>query len=135
MDPLVIGVVEDSTDILKMLALLLPWLGYRMQACSSVAQAMEQITTHAWQPDLLLLDLQLGGNACAGLSLLRTLRGLAAFAHVPAIVSSADHHGLQGCREELVALRGASLRKPFSLAQFRRAIDQARSLQQEPPSA
>jgi len=117
-----IGVVDDDLDILEMLSLLLPRLGYRVETCASVEETQEKIDAQTCQPDLLLLDLQLDGDDRAGFTLLQMLRTIPALAAVPAILSSASHTKLAALRMELVALHAAILPKPYTVDQLKTAI-------------
>jgi CheY-like chemotaxis protein len=72
----------------------------------------EQIHQH--QPQLVILDLHLEMPA-AGLQILQQLRADAQTTHLPVLLCTVDDTLLQHYRERLVALRCATLRKPFTL--------------------
>ena len=122
MDMPLIGVIDDDLDILEMLSLLLPRLGYQVQTCSSVEQAQERLNAQTCQPDVLVLDLQIHGDDRAGFKLLQRLRTVPALAAVPAILSSANHITLGRLHAELAALHAVTLPKPYAFDQFQGAI-------------
>lgn len=61
-DPPVILVVEDDSDIVEVLAALLPFEGYTVAIARTGADAIDQLHQHA--PDLMLSDLHLSQGNC-----------------------------------------------------------------------
>ena len=109
----VIVVVDDDRLTLKLMEVVLAQAGYQPVLCADAEHAYALIRNQ--QPDLVTLDLQMGGNSEAGWEILSLLRMDAATAHIPVILCSGNGHFLQERREVLRAQGCAVLEKPFDL--------------------
>ncbi len=107
-------VIEDNSAVRMMFEELLADAGYHVVPFDDLPDLGE---VERLEPDLILLDVVIGGDRC-GVEYLRTLRAVRALQRVPVIVCSGDVPIL----DELSALRPplatAVLRKPVDLATF-----------------
>jgi DNA-binding response OmpR family regulator len=107
-----IYVVEDNTEIRKLLEEVLSDSGYQVLGCRTTQEA--QFCIQAEQPDLVLLDNHLEHYA-AGWRLLTQLRADAATTALPIILMSVDVEFLRAHCVELHAQRCLAIEKPFDL--------------------
>jgi len=84
---LLIAVIDDEGPFLDILRDLFEGEGYRVVVECVLDGARAPLRTDP--PDLLVLDLTIGAERAAGLTLLRTLRADPPFARLPIIVASA----------------------------------------------
>ena len=114
-----IAVVDDDDVIVTLLDEILTDEGYRTRSFPTVAEARDGLP--ALQPDLIMLDLRLGGTT-SGWDLLTTLRQMPATAAIPILICSADARFLQEHADTLQTLGCATMQKPFDLDVLLRTI-------------
>jgi CheY-like chemotaxis protein len=119
-----VTVVNDNADFLELMQDLLQDATYPTTTIDGDRDnALELI--EASEPELLIIDLRLGGDGVRGLDILRQVRAHGSLSHVPTIICTADHSALRSITAELDAMsRVAVLRKPFSLGELYRSIEQ-----------
>ncbi|CAA9271899.1 MAG: hypothetical protein AVDCRST_MAG93-2672 [uncultured Chloroflexia bacterium] len=105
-----IMVIEDDADTLEYVYDLLTMHGYNASRWRSSSQVLEQVTRR--QPHLVVLDYRMGMHAIGWLIML-SLHVLPETAHIPVILYSAVHTGLQTHRDEIWTMGGDVLEKPF----------------------
>jgi CheY-like chemotaxis protein len=107
-------VVEDDPALRALFAEVLAEEGCRVLVA---AHAPDPVDVLQLRPDLLVLDLVLGGadGADGGWRLLRALRAYPGGARVPVLVCTADHALARREAAGLAALADAVLLKPFGL--------------------
>ena len=101
--PNVVLIVDDDTDLLEALALILERRDYRVLTATSGEQALE-LLRQGPLPSLILFDLMMPGMN--GWSLRQKLLESPAYASIPAVVLSGDHAVLRnapppGCTRAL----------------------------------
>lgn len=79
-------VVDDDSEILLLLQLMLEQAGYLVHPASSAASALRWLADPSARPDLVVLDLGLPGDRMDGLDLCRALKKEAATHRIPVIV-------------------------------------------------
>ena len=87
----IIAVVEDDQDTTEMLALALVMLGAEVVCIPHDGAIVEQL--HAARPDLVILDMWLGGTD--GATVLHGMRAVADLVHIPVVfftAAEADVH-------------------------------------------
>ena len=84
--PRIILLVEDDDTNRKLVRVILGGKPYLIKEANSVEQALEML--RGVKPDLLLLDIRLGGSS--GLDLIRTIREDPAYDEVPAVAITAQ---------------------------------------------
>jgi DNA-binding response OmpR family regulator len=124
--PLRVLVVEDYADQADSLAMLLRLWGYDCRIAGDGATALETASTY--QPDLVLLDLQL--PKVEGLDVARWLRERAEFQHVPLVAITGF-----GQEADQVRARAAGvdqlLLKPADPQELRLLLDRTAALSAE----
>ncbi|CAA9288458.1 MAG: hypothetical protein AVDCRST_MAG93-3714 [uncultured Chloroflexia bacterium] len=105
-----IMVIEDDAVTLEYMEEFLSLYGYQVTPWNTSAGAVDQITRS--QPDLVVLDQRLDG-ATDGWEILQTLRSRPATAHIPVILYSAENAFLRSHRDQVLAMGGDVLNKPF----------------------
>lgn len=117
-------VVDDDPIMGELLDALLTVEGYRVTRALSGDEALQVAREGTPQPNVILCDIQMpgmrGGELAGTLAALRTEGRLAAECVILAMSGSSP-------RPEELAVFDGSLRKPFSVADFRRAIEDARN--------
>lgn len=108
--PPVIVVAEDDGAIRAFIHDLLDDEGYQVLCFTSGADALQAI--HRRTPDLALLDMRLEAQD-TGLRVLAQLRQQPETARVAVVVYSADRSFLEAKRDDITALGGAIVHKPF----------------------
>jgi DNA-binding response OmpR family regulator len=78
-------VIDDREELLTLLRMLLEDAAYRVSVSQDGARIVEEARSDP--PDLIVLDLRLGG--VSGLDVLESLRGAKATAEIPVIVATA----------------------------------------------
>ena len=78
-------VIDDREELLTLLRMLLEDASYRVSVSQDGSEAIESARSDP--PDLIVLDLRLGG--VSGLDVLESLRGVKATAEIPVIVATA----------------------------------------------
>ena len=125
MTPTRITLIDDHTEFRELLTELLTELGYEISALSGERTTIEEIA--ATRPQLLILDLILGGDAdqMSGWEYLKLVRSHAALHSVPVLVCSGDLDSLRKRRAELGSGNSfAVLQKPFSVDEAERVVAQ-----------
>lgn len=118
--PLVL-VVEDSDELLRLMAGWLESAGYRVVTALDGNQAVELLKQES--PDLLVLDAVLPG--LHGFDLVRRLKGSRRYATLPVVMVSGLHRGWS-LHEDLRAMGVADyLEKPIRAAQLLRSVGKA----------
>lgn len=110
----IILIVEDDSDLLKLLGTLLHHQGYEVAMALDSAAALSWICHSGLKPDLILADFHLGGDM-SGLTLIDTLRKQWR-AEVPAIVLTGDVSGQTAFA--IAAARCTQLNKPTKLKEL-----------------
>jgi CheY-like chemotaxis protein len=112
-EPRLILVVEDNS-VNQLLALsVLEREGYRVDLAANAAEAMSRLAARA--PDLILMDIQLGGDD--GLDLTRRLKADPATAMIPIVALTAL--AMAGDREQTLAAGCAGyISKPINTRTF-----------------
>jgi CheY-like chemotaxis protein len=112
-EPRLILVVEDNS-VNQLLALsVLEREGYRVDLAANAAEAMSRLAARA--PDLILMDIQLGGDD--GLELTRRLKADPATAMIPIVALTAL--AMAGDREQTLAAGCAGyISKPINTRTF-----------------
>jgi CheY-like chemotaxis protein len=114
-----VAIIEDDETITALLCELLEAEQYRCLTASSLVTALDLLERE--QPDLLIVDIVLGGVA-AGWQLLDVLGQNPRTAAIPVIVCSADTRALQS-HDGLIEARGIrALAKPFDLDELLQLI-------------
>jgi len=109
--------VDDDIDILEVLQYILEDSGYEVGALSDGQYLFEKID--AFKPDLILLDLMLGG--LDGRELCREIKAKKKLVDIPVILFSAGHN-IGGLMHRKGA-PDAFLEKPFELKELLDAIE------------
>ena len=117
--------VEDEPDTRELVRLTLELDGYEVVEAGTAEEGIERARASA--PDLILMDLSLGGKF-DGLEATRRLRDDPAFQHTPIIALTA--HAMQGDRERsLAAGCDEHWTKPIlDLGEFRQSVSRAVTL-------
>lgn len=108
-----IAVIDDDDPFLDLLRDILEGEGYRVTVGRVLDGALALL--RAAPPDLLVLDLTMGTERAAGLTLLRALRADPPFARLPIIVASAATDLLTTHAAAFAHLDAVVLAKPFDL--------------------
>ncbi len=112
----VVVVVDDDPVSRNLMRVWLADAGYHTIPCAEVTAATELIRTR--QPDLVILDLQMGSDPEAGWKLLQVLRADPATLRIPAIMVSGNTNFLQTHRALLHANGCTTLAKPFTMEEL-----------------
>lgn len=112
--------VDDEISSVEVLGMLLAQEGWRVTLASDGQQALARLAEAA--PDLLVSDFMM--PRMNGAELVRTLREMPAYRHLPVLLMS-------GAPESALALHAldyqAFLRKPFTLDEFLSAVHACRA--------
>jgi len=112
-----IVIVDDNPDNLKLTQLLLQCEGYSVRTAEDAEQAMALL--RSWQPDLILMDIQLPGMD--GLELTRQLRKVPQLQAVKIVALTA--YAMQGDEENAIeAGCDGYITKPISTREFPRQV-------------
>jgi DNA-binding response OmpR family regulator len=103
-------IVDDDHDIHIFIAELLEMYGYEADCVHDVETAREWIRRE--QPDFLILDLHID-RPYTGWTLLQELRTDPATAAIPAVLATSDRDFVHSHRDQVQALGGHVLDKPF----------------------
>ena len=112
-------VIDDAGELRALFRDVLEDAGYRVSIVTH-APTVEEIAGFA--PDLILLDLLLGGDEEEAWRLARQLRHHERLMAVPLVVSSAASQVLQRLEAPLRALGAEIVPKPFELDDLLRAV-------------
>lgn len=108
----VIAVVNDDTQFLRLMEMILADAGYDTLIFYEGSTAFEQIKEH--MPALVVLDIRLEHQE-GGWTILDLIRLDPATAHIPVMVCSADHDQLDSKEEYLASKLATVLKKPFDI--------------------
>src|ERR1700733_4562693 len=108
-------IIEDDTDIVDILTLILRKEGYTVGNLPEFSGYRSSIGR--FSPDLILLDINLG--TCNGKDICKFVKAHAELKHIPVILMSAN---LDLPQSRVEAGADAYLAKPFELAELTRAI-------------
>lgn len=108
----VVAVVNDDTQFLRMMEMILAGEGYDTLIFFEGSTAFEDIKTHL--PDLVVLDIRMEDPE-AGWIILDLMRLDETTTDIPVVVCSADHEQLLAKEEYLLSKRAGILRKPFDI--------------------
>ena len=109
-----VTVVNDDPAFLELMDDVLEQLGHEASVLSAETASLDSVVDT--QPDLLVVDLHLKGDAWTGWRFATAARAHPALAEVPLILASGDHRFLREREEELGAMTDLHvLRKPFTL--------------------
>lgn len=111
MTPL-IAVVDDDAVTATLIGEILTDEGYRTRSFQTASEAKNALP--ALHPDLIVLDLHLGGPV-SGWDLLSILRQTSATATIPILICSADAVFLEEHADTLQTFECATIQKPFDL--------------------
>ncbi|CAN5140583.1 MAG: response regulator transcription factor [Chloroflexia bacterium] len=112
MVPQKIMVVNDDTQFLRMMDLILSESEYEVKTLFEAGPAFEQIC--AWMPDLVIMDVRMATPE-DGLDIIEMMRLSSPTVEIPVIVCSADHDRMRGMEEHLRTENCWVLLKPFNL--------------------
>lgn len=112
MSPQKIMVVNDDTQFLRMMDLILSDSEYDVRTLFEAGPAFEQIC--AWMPDLVIMDVRMATPE-DGLDIIELMRLSTQTMHIPVIVCSADHEKMRGMEAHLRTENCWVLLKPFRL--------------------
>lgn len=101
-------VVDDDKDILTVVKILLTMNGYNVEALSRWEDIFEK--TEQYQPDIILLDVALGGQD--GRLLCKQIKTSTKTSHIPIILFSANHGIIETYTEYLA---DDFIAKPFEI--------------------
>ena len=116
-----IVVVDDTPELLDLIAALLTDEGYRVIPCQDATRAHETIRRE--RPDLVMLDLRMAG--VAEWEVLDALKADEATADIPVIVCSGAVDQLQAAERRLRALGCDILVKPFDIDDLLARVERA----------
>lgn len=116
-----IMVVNDDTQFLRMMDLILSDAGYDVTTLFEAGPAFDQIC--AWMPQLVFIDVRMATPE-DGLDVIEMMRLSSQTAQIPVIVCSADHDRMRGMEAHLRAQDCWLLLKPFSLDDLQRLVDE-----------
>jgi DNA-binding response OmpR family regulator len=122
-------IVDDETDIRKLLRRVFEDRGYRVLEADRGLVALSMVKEH--QPDVLILDAML--PEVHGFDIAKRLKGTQRYGHIPIVMVSAVYRGWRFA-EDLKASYGvdAYLEKPFKVADVVRAVENALERNAEP---
>lgn len=107
-----IMVVNDDTQFLRMMDLILSDSEYEVRTLFEAGPAFEQIC--AWMPDLVIMDVRMATPE-AGLDIIEMMRLSRRTVGIPVIICSADHGKMRAMEEHLRDENCWVLLKPFNL--------------------
>ena len=109
----VVAVVDDDPLTLRLMDVLLTKAGYQPLLCANANDAYAVILQE--QPDLVILDLQMGLDPEAGWTILSRLRTTPATTQIPAIMCTANREWLRLQARRLADNGCEALGKPFDI--------------------
>jgi DNA-binding response OmpR family regulator len=115
-------VVDDETDIRKLLRRVFDDRGYRVLEADRGSTALSMVKEH--MPDVIILDAML--PEVHGFDIAKRLKGTERYGHIPIVMVSAVYRGWRFA-EDLKTSYGvdAYLEKPFKVADVVRAVENA----------
>lgn len=108
----VVAVVNDDTQFLRLMEMVLASAGYETLIFFEGSTAFDDIRNH--MPDVVVLDIRMEQPE-SGWIILDLMRLDEATANIPVVVCSADHEQLLSKEEYLATKRAGVLRKPFDI--------------------
>jgi two-component system response regulator VicR len=122
-------VVNDEPAVLDLYRDILEELNF--EPVGMVTTAIETDRIRGFEPDAVILDLQVGDQTGYGLTMARQLREVQRFARIPIIICTANAEALHRHRRMLRDIRVPVLLKPFTVGQIDQAL-RATSAAQSP---
>jgi CheY-like chemotaxis protein len=118
-----VTVVNDSPEFLDLVRDILEGDRYETVLIDADrADAMELV--RASRPDLLMIDLRLGGEGREGWNVAQQVRAEPQFNALPVLLCSADVQAMRDLKADLAATHHvATLTKPFEIDELTSAID------------
>ncbi len=104
-------VIDDDTDILKVVTLLLQMKGFEVLTFNDAHNILSNIETI--QPDAILLDVQLGSSD--GRHVCKQIKEVESFCHIPVILFSANN---DYSNDVATCLADDFIEKPFDIHFF-----------------
>ncbi|MGH2401259.1 MAG: response regulator [Candidatus Limnocylindria bacterium] len=118
-----VTVVNDTPDFLDLVHDILEGEQYETTAIDGDRDDAFELVRSS-RPDLLMIDLRLGGVGLSGWEIAQRVRAEADFAGLPVIVCSADLQAMSELQEDLADTRHvATLTKPFEIQELTDTID------------
>jgi CheY-like chemotaxis protein len=115
-------VVNDNSELLDLLGEILEGQQYVTTLIENVQVDLRQQICRS-EPDLLMIDLRHGNDACHGWDIVRELRGTAGCEDLPVLLCSADIQTLNELEPELRRAAGVvALRLPFEIDELLQSI-------------
>jgi CheY-like chemotaxis protein len=111
-------IVEDNADSCAYLARLLELKGYTVQTAKDGLEALQEI--EAYNPDLIVSDIMT--PRVDGIQMLRALRSIPKYQHIPVVMISAFGSG--NLIEAIKAGANEAMRKPLDFDRFFRSLNQ-----------
>ena len=108
----VVAVVNDDTQFLRLMEMVLASAGYETLIFFEGGTTFDEIRNH--MPDVVVLDIRMEQPE-SGWIILDLMRLDEATADIPVVVCSADHEQLLSKEEYLATKRAGVLRKPFDI--------------------
>jgi DNA-binding response OmpR family regulator len=113
-------IIEDDIYAFEYTDLLLTNEGYHVSYWPTSTGAADEIAQH--QPDLILLDQRLDRSP-NGWEILQAIRTEPSTTHIPVILVSSDHDFLRSHKQDIQALGGDILEKPFPSEQLLEKVE------------
>ena len=113
-------VVNDEPAVLDLYRDILEELNY--EPVGMVTTAIETDRIRGFEPDAVILDLQVGDQTRYGLAMARQLRQVQRFARIPIVICTANAEALYRHRTMLRDIRVPVLLKPFTVGQIDQAL-------------
>jgi CheY-like chemotaxis protein len=115
-------VVNDNPELLELLGEILESQHYVTTLIQDVQGDLRQQICRS-EPDLLMIDLRHGNDACHGWEIVRELRGTAGCEDLPVVLCSANIQTLNEMEPELQTAAGVvALRLPFEIDELLQSI-------------
>jgi len=116
-------VINDTEEILELFHEIIEGLGHEMQGRTYAPDDLQQVIDA--KPDLLIIDIVLGGREMMGWQLLQKLRMKRETAKLPVIVCTAARIEVQEQEGWLTEKGVVTVYKPFEVDDLERAITRA----------
>jgi two-component system response regulator VicR len=113
-------VVNDEPAILELYRDMLAELDYETVGLETTGVETDRI--RAFEPDAVVLDLEVGLQASYGIDMARQLREEQRYRNIPIVVATARADALDGARRHLRDLGVPVLLKPFTIEQISEAL-------------
>jgi CheY-like chemotaxis protein len=118
-----VTVVNDTPDFLELVRDILEGDRYETTLIDGDREDAFELVRGS-RPDLLMIDLRLGGEGLSGWDIAQKVRAEPEFDGLPVIVCSADLHAVSELESDLAGTRRvATLTKPFEIDELTGTID------------